>query len=250
MKTLFSLLLICFASIQSFADCAGSGIYIWPATTTNISEMPLITVEGYYRDQEVVRKIGKEYNLYLKSANHVVRLIPMEILEGEMDLTQVVLKPVRALKANIEYELIATSIPKSSTAIPEVLDLRIPNSKWTVKAIKDNTLPLFTSAPKWIGSIITYYGCGPAKYINFEFETNETNNYLVRTTLTNTTDDSEFTYYLSADGIISVGHGMCSGAFNPIAGVKYKIEFSLLDGSWNKGKTVSYEVVYNPENGN
>ncbi|NOQ72163.1 MAG: hypothetical protein GQ574_09185 [Crocinitomix sp.] len=249
MKTLFSFILVCLASVQSFADCGASGIYVWPATNSSISEMPVITVEGYYIDQELVRKIGKDYNLYLKSANHLVRLIPVEILEGDMYLTQVVLKPVQLLKPDEEYELYTSSFPKKTTTIPETLELGIPKSKWTVRASNDKSAPVFTTTPKWIKSNIFYWGCGPGRSMKFEFETKEVDNFLVRTTLTNTADSSKTTYYIAAtEGIISVGHGMCSGAFIPKEDVKYKVEFSLLDGSWNKGKTVSCELVYKPEN--
>jgi hypothetical protein len=166
-----------------------------------------------------------------------------------MYLTQVMLKPVGTLHADVEYALSLYSIPKRSTQTPKKLDLNFLDSKWTVKVKKDNTVPVFTSAPKWISSKVIYYGCGPSNKMNFEFKTNEQNNFLVRTTVTNTTDKSQTTYYLAAkDGIVSVGHGMCSGAFTPREGIKYKLEFSLLDGSWNKGTSASCEVIYKPEN--
>ncbi|MDG1913027.1 MAG: hypothetical protein P8I55_00370 [Crocinitomix sp.] len=248
MKALLSLLLICFVSLQSFADCAGSGIWAWPQTET-ISENPVIYIEGYFMDQETVRKIGKEYALYLVSPSHMARLEVIEVLEGEMHLTQVMLKPIATLQADVEYVLSLSSIPKKSTNSPKKLDLNFPDSKWTVKARKDKTLPLFTSSPTWVSSKVIYYGCGPSNRMAFEFKTNKQNNFLIRTTLTNTADKSQSTYYLAAkEGIVSVGHGMCSGAFTPREGVKYKLEFSLLDASWNKGKSASCEVVYKNEN--
>jgi hypothetical protein len=142
MKALFLSVLICLASLQSFADCAGSGIWVSPSTTIALTETPVITIEGYYMDQEMIRNAGKKYTLYLKSENELVRLIPVEILEGEMELTQVLLKPVIALRTDTEYELIAKSITKSFTASTERLDLGIPISVWTVKAINDKTAPL------------------------------------------------------------------------------------------------------------
>lgn len=249
MKALFLSILICFASIQSFADCAGSGIYVLPATTTTLSETPVIIIEGYYMDQEMIRNLGKKYTLYLESNKDLIQLIPVEILEGEMHLTQVILKPAKSLKTDTEYELYAESIPGNPSAVPDMIDLGIPDSKWMVKAINDKIVPVFTTAPKWMKSSVTYFGCGPSNYMEFKFETEEKNQYFIRTTVKNTKDDTQTTYYLTAvDGLLSVGHGMCSGAFKPKAGVKYELEFSLVDGSWNKGKTLFCKVVYDPEN--
>jgi peptide chain release factor 2 len=82
MKSLFSLLLISFISQQSFADCSASGIWAWPQSET-ISENPVIYIEGYFMDQETVRKIGKEYALYLVSPSHMARLEVIEVLVKE-----------------------------------------------------------------------------------------------------------------------------------------------------------------------
>ncbi len=250
MKTLFSFLLLTVVNLVALADCAGSGIYVWPKTS-EISENPVITVEGYYSDQKIIRSIEKEYHLYLKSEHQLVRLKLIEVLEGQMDLTQIVLKPLKQLTDGVKYELCAFSTPKSPSSLPVEYELNIPNTKWTVKALNDKTNPIFEQQPQLTGSTVIYYGCGPSNFMNFAYATNETTAYLIRTTVTNIEDESSITYYLPANGKgeLSVGHGMCSGAFTPILGVKYKIEFSLLDGSWNKSKTVSCEVVYNPEQG-
>ncbi len=238
------------ANVLALADCAGSGIYVWPNSPT-ISENPVITVEGYYSDQKIVRNIDKEYHLYLKAENQLIRLQLVEILEGQMDLTQIVLKPLKQLTDGMKYELCAFSTPKSSSSLPVEYELNMPNTKWTVKALNDDTNPIFEQQPQLTSATVIYYGCGPSNFMNFTYGTNETTIYLIRTTLTNLEDGSSTSYYLPANGKggLSVGHGMCSGAFTPINGVKYKVEFSLLDGSWNKGETVSCEVVYNPEQG-
>lgn len=249
MKTLLTLLSLCFFGAQSFADCSMSGIRVWPQIET-ISENPVIYVEGYASDQATVRKIGENYALYLSSPDHVVRLEVIETLEGGMYLTQIMLKPLESLKEAVEYELHLFSIPKSPTDLPVSLDLNFPSQKWTIKPLKDETIPVFKSTPKWIKSTYIEYGCGNASSMEFEFETEEKITFLVRTTVINMADTSQSTYYIPANEIISIGYHKCSGAFRLKTGIKYKIEFSLLDDSWNKGKTVSSELVYEPENGN
>jgi hypothetical protein len=87
--------------------------------------------------------------------------------------------------------------------------------------------------------------------MEFTYETSETGSCMVRTTVKNTEDDTKTTYYLHVGtGIISVGHGMCSGAFTPKKGIKYELEFSLIDASWNEGETATCTLVYNPKNAN
>lgn len=248
MKTFFVSFLLIFTSFQSFADCGASGIWAWPQNG-NISKVPLIMLTGYYHSESIIREIDANYAAYLKSTDHVVRLKPQEICVGEMHLTQVLLKPLKALHIGAEYQLYIVQLPlKASDPLNmETLDLGSKPIKWTVTKGNDINVPRFTSPPTLKLSTIAHYGCGPAKNMTFDFKSDASSALLIKTNLTNLTNNKSTTFYLQTNNDqVKIGHDMCSGAFAITENSRYKIEFTLLDANWNYGEMSTLETTYNP----
>ena len=224
---LFSLIL---ASAPAFAKCSSSGIYFWPSGTT-VQENTIFSIEGYMNSQSLITKLGKNYDVYLKSATDKIALHVQEICAGQLSITQAILKPERNLIAGQEYTIV---ISNKDLREQETEDIASYTKSWTVAEGKDDILPAWKSKPVFKKNDFEMYGCGPAASSIFSFSASESSAFLVRTTVKNVETGTESVYYLNPyENQISIGHGMCSGAFVIEGGGKYEVEFSLLDASGN-----------------
>lgn len=67
-----------FYSFSANADCAGSGLSIFPSGST-IKQNSIFVLEGYAQSQKVILGLNKAYPVYLKSGNQKINLIITEI---------------------------------------------------------------------------------------------------------------------------------------------------------------------------
>ena len=82
---------------------------------------------------------------------------------------------------------------------------------------------------------LTYFGCGPAISISFKIKGEDKSELFVRASVKNEKSGTTTDYILNIeDGEVSIGHGMCSGAFNLEEGGYYEVSFCLIDQSGNK----------------
>lgn len=235
MKTLLTCILGFFCTISVFADCAGTGLWVFPNNKT-INQNSIFVLTGYAESQHVIVALNKKHPVYLKSGRHKIQLLVSEICIGQFYLTQAILKPESPLEAGLEYILCIDNLPEyehldrynSMTESYEPISYAVSN-------IVDTNKPELLTQAKEIKKTIHYYGCGPAKYVVFSNPATDSSAIIIKTTVKNLKTRKETTYYVEPNQkVINVGHGMCSGAFTYVDDDEhYEIEFTYMDSSGN-----------------
>ena len=142
-----------------------------------------------------------------------------EIRKGMFYLTQAILVPEEKLIPGKTYALkLDHHIENNSTwkiKWDDKLSIRQP-ALWKVESRVNIQPPVFNDKPTYTNTQCEYYGCGPSAYANFNISTGYTSSFLVLTELVEIETGTSHQYYLNLnkEGTLSVGHGMCSGAFN------------------------------------
>jgi hypothetical protein len=225
---LLAVLLLCPAARAS-ADCAAGSVGVWPSPERPLAPSGLVVVDGYGTDRSWVREIAR-YRPRLEGAGEAVPLEVVETNEGEFEVTQVVLRARRPLRAGSRYRLVLTgrSNPRlwgSRGRVPLV---------WTV-ASPDSTPPRWTEAPRMERTSFTAFGCGPAIYAHVRVRVSDASDVLYRVTVEPVSGGAARTYLIEArDGELQVGHGMCSGPFVLAAGIRYRIRVTAVDAAGNE----------------
>jgi len=234
MKNIFLLFIGLFYTVNSFADCRGEGLYIFPSGKT-IKQNSVFVLDGYARSQDVILGLNKKYPIYLESGEQKVKLFVKETFVGQFELTQAILTLEKPLEAGLEYTLVIDNLPKT-----ESLDRYNPKTniyeliKFTVESGVDIEKPVITSSPKLIDKSYAQYGCGPAMSVNFSFPVKDNSEIIIKTVVKNIKSGIETTYCIvHQNKQIEVGHGMCSGAFIYGEGNEYEVAFSFMDASGN-----------------
>ena len=125
----------------------------------------------------------------------------------------------------------------SSSNKSEQLTFKISNSV-------DNDIPTLIGNPTEQKKTLVYYGCGPASWTYFKISAQDKSELFVRARVKNKTTGLTTTYILNIEnGLVKVGHGMCSGAFHYDNGDNFEVVFQLCDQSGNKSaltNTISF----------
>lgn len=238
MKIITSILLTIFITGQVFADCAGDGLWAFPKTET-IKQNSLIVLTGYARSQKIVTSLNKEYPIYLYSEGHKVKLKVKNIYKGMFKLTQAILEPDEKLISGRTYQLKIDNLSESENSLLSIWDSELSKKEpisWRVEEGIDTQVPELLTQPELIDKRTKYYGCGPAIHADFKIHTKDESDLLIKTELLDLENDESNIYLLSLDDVdtLSVGHGMCSGAFNYKETGRYKVRFSLMDICGNR----------------
>jgi hypothetical protein len=223
------------ATIAS-AKCANSGIYCL-SKNSSLNRNGIIILEFYASSQTLISNLNKKYPIYLKSAGGKVQLNVVEIFIGEMRLTQIILKPETDLIAGTVYSLEIDNLPKYENKPQRYNKISFKNESITFKIdnIFDNEIPSFYKVPAVEKKTLVYYGCGPASNVYFGISGKDTSELFAKTTVKNKATGKITTYILNIEnGLVKVGHGMCSGAFHFDNGENFEITFQLIDQSGNK----------------
>lgn len=212
----------------------------------------MIILEGYGTSQKIINLLNKDYPVYLETEGHKVKLNIKGTYKGMHALTQAIMVPEQKLISGKTYELKIDNLSPLDKS-----ELLRWNSKlkkretinWKVSGI-DNSIPEFINEPKLLDKKTVQYGCGPAVYADFNIQTKDDSELLLKTELVDTKNGESTIYFLIANksGKISVGHGMCSGAFGYKKDGQYKIRFSLMDICGNEGNNwtawIKFESPY------
>ena len=241
LKSLFLMLFLAFFVPQMKADCLWDGFSVF-ITQNDSKQMPIIVLQGYGGSQPVIFELNKKYPIYLKHGRKKIKLVVKEINVGQFMLTQVILVAEEKLVIGQEYTIIVDNLPKEQKL--HRFDTKMPLNqveKFVAGAEKDvnnDFKALFASNPKEIGKDFVMFGCGPAMHVTFDLanknqvSTTKSIGVLVKTTVKNLKTNKESTYYLqTSNNQISVGHGMCEGAFVFDAESEYEVKFALTDFS-------------------
>lgn len=234
MKQLLTLLIGLFWTATVYADCAGSGLSVFP-NGKSINQNSIFVLTGYAESQHVILGLNTKHAIYLKSGNKKIKLLVTEVCVGQFYLTQAVLKPETALEPGLEYTMCIDSLPeyerfeKYNRTTQEYEPVR-----YTVVEEIDNEKPELSEKPKELKKTLVYYGCGPSIHVVFSNPAKDNSDIIVKTTVKNPETWKETTYYIEPEGDkIKVGHGMCSGAFVFDESKHYEVEFSFMDSAGN-----------------
>jgi hypothetical protein len=228
------------------AKCASGGLDFFP-TGKEIKLNSIFMVEGY-NSESIINGINKEYPIYLKSDNHIVKLKILERRLGAYGLSQVLLQPTELLMANKEYEIIIDNYPVNEP-------LRRKKSevfrKWKVINKKDIKKPMFEDFPKEVRKVSEMYGCRPEVFVKFRFNVSDESECLIKTVVRDIKTNGQRTYYLPiSKGEVEVGHNMCAGAFKYEYDEDYEVTFSIIDASGNENskdaKTIAFKSPKQP----
>jgi len=236
MKHSFILFAFLILAAIAKADCSGSGIGVWPYTS-NLKANPVIVIEFYGSSQQIVSGLNNKYSIYLKSGKEKISLLIIEVCKGQFRLIQVIVKPATELKAGKEYQLMIDNLPGYEGIHKWNKEThKTETPAWKVLKEADTEFPVWTKLPKFNSKYYAMFGCGPSFGIVFDLAAADASPVLIKTTVRNTKTGKYSTYYLEpADNKISVGHNMCSGAFDFDSNDPYEVSFALMDASGNPG---------------
>lgn len=235
--TLF--LLSIFITTIASAKCTSSGIYCLSKSST-LNKNGLIILEFYASSQSLIPGLNNKYPIYLKSSKGKVPLNIIETLQGEMSVTQIVLKPGLELITGEIYALQIGNLPKHERK-PELYNSA--SKKWEQFTFKitnsvDKDMPVWNDLPTEKKKTFDYFGCGPASWVYFNISAQDESELFARASVKNKTTGLTTTYILNIEnGSVKVGHGMCSGAFHFDNGDNFEVTFQLFDQSGNKSST-------------
>lgn len=243
---LFIVILIAISFISS-AKCGGSGIGLH--TKTVLAKDGIIIVEFYSSDQYIAEGLNKRHPVSLKSGQTTIKLTVLEVLSGDYQLTQVILRPDTILSEKEEYRLYIEDLNNKAFP-PKFLNEKSRN--WisgpiTVKRNVTTDVSAFNYMITETKKTLVSYGCGPASWVYFNVSGLDSSTLYVRTTVKSLRSGSVTTYVLPIEnGQVRVGHGMCSGAFYFKNAGDYEVTFTLTDQSYNKSITSRSLVFSQP----
>lgn len=218
----------------SKADCSDWALSAWPSGNT-IHANGIFMIEGYAFAQKIIDELNIKYPVYLVSGEEKIKLVVKETLKGQMGVTQAILSPEKPLTVDKDYTLHIGNIgdreqPKKYNAFIQTWQ----NYTWKVVKGEDKKAPMWDARPTEKDKSIVHFGCGPAAFVYFNCVLDESaGEVLVRTSVTDTKTLKTTTYYLQPQkGLISIGHGMCAGAFK-FESDHYEVSFDLMDTSGN-----------------
>lgn len=242
LSVVFVVLFLTLFAQKSNADCLGNGFSAF-VVQNDSKQMPIIVFQGYAGSQPIIFELNKKYPIYLKNGRKKIKLIVKEINVGQFMLTQAILMPEEKLVIGQEYVVIIDDLPKYEKL--NRFDKKIADNqvtKFVTGAEKDvikDPKTLFASTPKEISKEFTMFGCGPAMNVTFDLgnkSATATTSALVKATVKDLKTGKEHSYYLqTSNNKISIGHGMCEGAFtfDMASGYEYEVKFALTDFSKN-----------------
>ncbi|MBN9299892.1 MAG: hypothetical protein J0I41_23020 [Filimonas sp.] len=245
MKSIILFVSILLATTTSYAKCASSGIWCLSKSNT-LNKNGIIILDFYCFSQDIVSKLNSKYPIYLKSSKEKIPLKVIDTLKGEMQLTQVILKATSILKTNEIYTL---QIDNTDGSVPLLNRYNDSTKQWEtitfrVSNIIDKNAPILAYPSVEQKKTLHAYGCGPAKWVYFSITAQDQSEVFVKATVKNKTTLKTTSYILNIEnGMVKIGHGMCSGAFHFDNGDNFEITFQLIDQSGNKG-TISKPISF------
>ncbi|WP_131725534.1 MULTISPECIES: hypothetical protein [unclassified Chryseobacterium] len=237
MKKLILLLVILTFNFSAKAECSFSGINVWP-NQQNIAPNSIFVVEGYAQSQELILQLNKKNRIYLTGNAVRIPLKVLRILKGQFGLTQAILQPERELQTGKTYELQIGGLGEY-----EKQDYKV--AKWTVSSKKDLDKPVWECLPIYNSRSYTSFGCGPEMHVNFCGIFKDNSPTLIYAKVFNRKNKTHSDYFLTSEGQnISIGHGMCSGAFAFDKDTDYEVQFGLMDASGNENMKLTEPVKF------
>tara|TARA_R110002073_G_scaffold334200_2_gene523231 strand:- start:13280 stop:14059 length:780 start_codon:yes stop_codon:yes gene_type:complete len=218
-------------SKKNIRDCSSSGIFLL-SESKSIGLNQMIIIEGYAHSQKTINSFN-DRNLYLVTDKDKVLLNHKATYVGQMELTQAIFTPSILLKPNTTYY-----IELENQTAKEKLLLR----KWNNQVSKYERLSITTGNKRSVNlnlknikfkfseTSFVSYGCGPETYSSFKIINQPKEKIFYKTEVKNITTGKIKSYYLKSNkNEISIGHGMCSGAFVFTKNDNYTVRFTPIN---------------------
>lgn len=218
--------MVCLVSFAARADCYDWNWHVFPPPGSTLPSNGRITVEAMGLAQDIVATMASRHPR-LVAGEVQIPLKVVELHKGGFRLTQVVLQAKGALAEGTRYTL-------HFDQPDDHLRLRLnrdASPSWTVTPA-DFAAPVWRKGPsQWAGRY-KEYGCGPAIEARVGLLLADDSATQVRARITGT-DGGTHEYLLETkDEELTVGHGMCSGAFQLDDGA-WSLELIAVDAAGN-----------------
>lgn len=213
--TLLALALLAAMLAPAIADarCMAGLIDAWPPPETALPTTPMILLDGFGNEQPHIAALAEGGTAQLVAGSHRVALVVEAIHVGDFGLTQAVLKPAEPLKPSTKYTLVLRGADKQRVRTRTFSGGDTKAIGWTTAAARPAPLAL-TGAPAVTGQSFQRFGCGPASHVEVSLPATAGTPIAVEVTLREEGAEAARSYVVPVrDGVLAIGHGMCSGAF-------------------------------------
>ncbi len=218
------------SAVTAGAKCMSEQLTISP-NQDEVNENACLLFESYGTAQPFIETLSFDTQVFLTADNgEEIQLNTIAYNPGQFNVNQAILQPEHSLTPGLTYTLNFGKLDHLDR-LPHSLGPDQAPRTWTAKADTQRPpIKLFTP-PKFIKSEAQFFGCGPAVNAKFEFITNSDTPVLVKTELMDLTDGKTYSYFLktSTKDTLSIGHGMCAGAFRFKPKHEYQVRFSIMD---------------------
>lgn len=249
MKNIILFFLLTIGLQSAKADCGMDGMQFFPKKR-NISLNSMFIIQGYSQSIKTINSF-KNRIVFLESEDgKLIKLNLLEILKGQMHLTQVIFKPAEELKSNTIYKLSYSDQTDNETR--EMIQWN-SNTKqnervyWKTTDQKKNQLLNPNLIIKYTKTEVIEYGCGPSANAIFEIKNNSNSEIWYKTEMIDLTTKEKTIFYITEwESQINVGHGMCSGGFSFNKSGKYKVRFTPMNTDGSLLKTTEWKIFESP----
>jgi hypothetical protein len=215
-----------------------------------ISLNSMFIIEGYGFSQKTINNLQNR-EVYLEDKNkEKIILNLIEVLIGNMLLTQAIFKPTTKLKSNTIYYLKYTDQTKE-----ESNEMRKWNSKtskrekvfWKTTNLENIDLLNKDLKIEFNSTEVVLYGCGPSVNAIFDIKNKKHREIWYKTELINLVTKSKKTYIIREwKNNLNVGHGMCAGAFKFEKKGRYKVRFTPMNIDGKMNRSTEWFIFDNP----
>ena len=232
MKNIILIILLTFGLNTINAKCSSTGMKFFPKSQ-KISLKSMFIIEGYALSQTIVISFKNRKIYLVSSTGELIKLKLIETLKGQMLLTQAIFKTETELKPNTKYFLKYSNETKEEIAERQIWNSR--NQKlevvcWETTEKENNDLLNPNLKIEFNKTKVEYFGCGPSANAEFNVVNSNNSEIWYKTEVIELSTGKKTEFYLTInENKISVGHGMCSGAFTYNKNGKYKARFIPLN---------------------
>ncbi|WOI22292.1 hypothetical protein [Nonlabens ulvanivorans] len=219
-----------------------------------ISLNPMFVIEGYGNAQKKIKSF-EERKVFLESEHgDLIELKLVDVLVGEKKLMQAIFKPAISLKKNTIYYLSYDNQTKEEKKFELVRWTYSPTNRervqWRTSNLSKNK-PLSKNI-NFIYSRNTFSDYDHTESANaiFLIKNKSSSIYWVKTEVVSTITNVSTVYYLylnETDEKLSVGHNICSGAFNYSIEGRYKVRFTPMNLDGDSIGTTEWYSYDNPK---
>lgn len=247
MKKLLFLLTFLLGFQSTFADCSAFGMQFYPVQE-KINRNAMFIIQGYAMNIKTI-KTFKNRKVYLKSeSGELVELKLQEILYSQMNLAQAIFIPSKTLEPNTKYFLEYENQTAQET---RDIQFRFYGDKkplyWITSTEEYGKTFSTPVSATYKDSHVEYYGCGPEAHATFDLKNDPSKKTWYRTELLDVSTNITSVYYIqSYNNKISVGHGMCSGAFSFSGKGMYKVRFTPVNSDGKAATATNWITFKSP----